>query len=165
MKTAKKIIIFSAVAAVIVIITAAMLLETNFGKNYLVLYDADTGKIYAEYPAKEGDRFSVEFIHSVNKSPVRDIYEIRENGDIYVISTEYYGFGAGVQTELEEGETLVYRDGAMIVENINKKIPYLAYFVGTVSDHILRIEEKEIGLRELCGKNANVVFEYRWRIF
>ncbi len=46
----------------------------------------------------------------------------------------------------------------MIVSNINKKIDHLTYFVGTVSDHILRIEDKEISLRDLCGKGAHIEF-------
>lgn len=157
---------FSAVAAVIVLITAAMALTVSrFADKRLVIYDAESGKVYASFDVQTGDRFSVEFVHSVNNSPVKDIYEIRDNGEIYVVSTVYHGFGAGVQTELEGDERLVYRDGAMIVENINKKIPYLAYFVGTVSDHTLQIGDKSISLRELCGKNANIVFEYKRQIF
>ena len=35
----------------------------------------------------------------------------------------------------------------------------LVYFVGTVSDHTLTLEDGEmISLRDLCGKNAKVRF-------
>jgi hypothetical protein len=106
-----------------------------------------------------GDVFSVEFIHSVNRSPVRDFYEIRPDGDIYVIQTNYYGFGAGVQTELNPGERLEYGDdGSMQVKNINIRIPALIYIVGTVSDHTLFISGTQVSLRELCGKNSKVAF-------
>ena len=157
--------IISFVAVVVVIITAATIMMFKGSDYRLVLRDAESGRIYASFKAKPGDEFSVEFIHSVNKSPVRDIYTIGKDKEIYVTSTVYYGFGAGVQTEIAEGETLEYKDGAMIVGNINKQIPYLAYFVGTVSDHTMRIFDEEISLRELCGKNSNVVFEYEWRLF
>ena len=157
--------IISAVAVVIVIITSATIMMFKCSGYRLVLKDAESGKIYSSYDLEPGDTFSVEFIHSVNRSPVRDIYTVGEDNEIYVTSTVYYGFGAGVQTEIAEGETLEYKDGAMIVGNINKKIPYLAYFVGTVSDHVLGVGEKEISLRELCGRNTNVVFEYEWRLF
>ena len=90
---------------------------------------------------------------------MRDYYEIDEGGNIYVTKTTYYGFGAGVQTQLNEGESFSYGDkGEMIVSNINKKIDHLTYFVGTISDHILRIEDKEISLTNLCGKNTHIEF-------
>ena len=68
----------------------------------LMLYDTDSGKIYAEFPVSEGTEFSVEFIHSVNLSPVKDIFVIRK-GQIVADSTVYSAFGAGVQTELGPG--------------------------------------------------------------
>ena len=157
--------IILSVAVVVVIVTSATIVMLKGSGYRLVIRDAESGKIYSSYKVRTGDEFSVEFVHSVNKSPVRDIYTIGPDKDIYVTSTVYYGFGAGVQTEIAEWETLEYRDGAMIVGNINKKIPYLAYFVGTISDHTFRIYDEEISLRELCGKNANVVFEYEWRFF
>ena len=105
--------------------------------------------------------FSIGFIHSVNKSPLTDFYELRD-GRIFVEKTIYYGFGAGVQTEIEEGQTLEYgEDGSMIVSGFDREIPDLIYIVGTVSDHILKVNEgPDISLRDLCGRNAMVRFTY-----
>ncbi len=151
---AAAVIAFAAIAAVILIIAVQI-----FGGRHLVLRNAITGAKYASYPIENGDIFSIGFIHSVNKSPLTDYYEVRGK-DIYVVKTVYYGFGAGVQTEIEEGQTLSYGDdGSMIVTGFNKKIDPLTYFVGTVSDHTLRINEgEEISLRDLCGRNARVSF-------
>ena len=76
------------------------------------------------------------------------------------MKTVYYGFGAGVQTELEEGQKLEYGDdGSMIITGFDRKMDDLVYFVGTVSDHILTLEDgEEISLRDLCGRNAMVRF-------
>lgn len=131
-----------------------------------MLTDVNTGEVYAEYPVFDGTRFSVEFIHSINKTPVKDIYEVRNGGEIYVVETDYYSFGTGVQTELNPGETLEYSDnGAMQIKNIDKLIPDLIYIVGTVSDHVMCIEEREISLRELCGKNSMVRFSIEKRFW
>jgi hypothetical protein len=158
-KRPTKILLFSAAALVV---AAAVFIVAGAGSHSayrLVLQNADTGEIYASYPMEPGDVFSVEFIHSVNRSPVRDFYEIRPDGDIYVIQTNYYGFGAGVQTELNPGERLEYGDdGSMQVKNINIRIPALIYIVGTVSDHTLFISGTQVSLRELCGKNSKVAF-------
>ena len=125
----------------------------------LVLSNAETGEVYASYPLKEGDSFAVEFIHSVNKSPVRDIYRIRDGANEECI---YYGFGAGVETELGEGETLSYGDdGEMIISNIDKRMDDMILVVGTISDHTLYFGEETISLRELCGRSSKVLFQYQ----
>lgn len=150
-----------AVAATVVIYIEAV------GIGFLVLRDASNDIIYAKYHVSQGDRFSIGFIHSVNKSPLIDCYEIKEDG-IYVEKTIYYGFGAGVQTELSEGEKLEYGpDGSMIVSGFDKRMDDLIYFVGTVSDHTLTINNGEgISLRDLCGRNSEVRFSYeKWRLF
>ena len=76
--------------------------------------------------------------------------------------TVYYSFGAGVQTELEEGQHLEYGDdGSMIVSGFHKEIPDLIYIVGTVSDHIMVINGgEEISLSQLCGAREKVRFSY-----
>ncbi len=154
-----KITIFAAVICFLLItLTAAFFYVHSFGR--LVLTDARTGEQIAAYRMKPGDEFGIGFIHSVNKSPVTDYYEVRRDG-IYVVRTVYYGFGAGVQTELEEGQKLEYsEDGSMIITGFNRKMEDLVYFVGTVSDHTLTLGSRQISLRDLCGRNAMVRFSY-----
>ena len=148
-----------------VLIIAAVAVLSRWGGGYwLTLRDGDTGRLYARYPVRAGERFSVGFVHSVNKSPLIDVYEIRGDG-IYVVETVYYGFGAGVQTELEEGQTLRFgSDGEMIVSGFDRRMDRLSYIVGTVSDHTLKVGGEEISLRELCGKNSTVLFSCARRI-
>ena len=145
-------------------LVAAIFFAVNCG-GYLVAVNGDTGKVYGRWPIASNGRFSVGFIHSVNKSPVVDVYQIK-NGKIYVEQTIYYGFGAGVQTEIEQGQTLTYGDdGSMIVSGFDTKIDPLLYFVGTVSDHTLTIGEETISLRDLCGRNSLVRFKYEKKFF
>ena len=130
-------------------------------QGILILEDPNEKTRYAEYEMAVGDSFSISFIHSVNKSPVTDYFEVREDG-IYGVKTVYYGFGAGVPTELGEGQTLTYGDdGSMIISGMDVKMNSLIYRVGTVSDHILALkDESEISLRELCGRSARVGFRF-----
>ena len=138
--------------------------EPENGNGMLVLEDPKEKTRYAEYRMAVGDTFSITFIHSVNNSPETDCFEIREDG-IYGVKTIYYGFGAGVPTELEEGQTLTYgEDGSMIISGLDVKMTNLIYRVGTVSDHILTLGDgSEISLRELCGRNARVGFRFEFQ--
>lgn len=147
-----------------IIITAAVFL---FGCTQqtprLCLTDPEDGKVYASYPMEEGDSFAIEFIHSVNKSPVRDIYTIQD-GSIWNEQCVYYGFGAGVEEILLEGETLSYGDnGEMIISGIHHQVDGMILVVGTISDHTLYLGEETISLRELCGRNNKVLFTYEER--
>lgn len=145
------------IAAVVLLLTAWAVIMSRRGL-YLVLRNQDTGQVYACYRMEEGEEFSVQFIHSVNQTPLTDVYQIRD-GQIYVVRTIYYGFGAGVQTELNEGESLEYgEDGSMIISGIDKPLPDLCYVVGMWSDHILTIKGEEISLRGLCGRGSAVDF-------
>lgn len=150
-------------AAAIILVIAAALFALSPGW-YLTVRDRDTGQLYARYPMEERERFSVGFKHSVNLSPVIDVYEICD-GRIYAEETVYYQFGAGVQTELNPGETLTYgEDGAMIVGNIHQDRTGVCYIVGTIYDHVLTVDGEEISLTGLCGRNAAIRFDYEWRI-
>lgn len=141
------------------IITAAAVFIKTASADYLVLYNADTGERYITEKAEEGMMFSVEFIHSVNKTPVKDTFII-ESGEIRAYSTTYRSFGAGVQTALEGNQKMTYDEqGNMIITGYDITYDPLRYCVGTVSDHILTLGGEEISLRNMCGRSERVVFE------
>ena len=145
-------------AAIMVVVIAAILTFVFRSGDYLVLRNGDTNEEFARFRVSEGDEFSVTFIHSVNQYPLTDVYEIRDS-KIYVVRTIYNNFGAGVQTEIEDGQTLeINENGEMVVSGFNMEMPWLSYIVGTGSDHTLTLHEKEISLRELCGRNTKVAF-------
>lgn len=148
-----------AAAVLMIFITAAAVSVKALSAEYLVLYDSDTGKVHITEKAEEGLMFSVEFIHSVNQTPLRDTYII-ENGEICAHSTLYRSFGAGVQTSLEGDQKMTFdEEGNMIITGFDITYDPLRYIVGTVSDHILTLGGEEISLRDMCGRNARVVFE------
>ena len=150
-------------AAIMVVVIAAILALALKSGDYLVLRNGDTDEEFARFRVSEGDEFSVRFIHSVNQYPLTDVYEIRDH-QIYVVCTIYNNFGAGVQTEIEEGQTMeINENGEMVVSGFNQEMPWLSYIVGTVSDHILTIHDEEISLRELCGRNSKVKFSCEHR--
>lgn len=151
-KSLIKITAVALVAAVIILI-----ILSSFQEPVLVLEDKETGKIFLKIPVSDGDEFSVTFVHSVNKSPCSDIYQIRD-GDIYLIKTTLYGFGAGVPTELYGNQVMTRgEDGEMIISNMDTLMTNIVYLAGTVNDHNLSVNGgDDICLQEVCGYNKHV---------
>lgn len=138
--------------------------DTNkLAKKRLIIYNNSLDTIIKEFPIDKDGYFSIEFNHSVNMSPVIDYYNFNDKNEIYVYKTIYYNYGAGVESELEGDEVLNYgEDGSMIIENINKKIEPLTYYLSNIYDHKLRINDgEEISLWEMCGKNIVIRIEIK----
>jgi hypothetical protein len=108
----------------------------------------------------EDGEFSIEFVHSVNQSPVREFFRI-EDGIIYPQRTRFYSFGAGMPSELEEGQRMIREGDEIIISGFNTSFKELNYIVGTVSDHVLFVNDEEISLRELCGRNAQIIISVK----
>ena len=69
---------------------------------------------------------------------------------MYAEETIYYQFGAGVQTEVGEGETMTLgEDGAIIVGNIHQGFEKFTCSVGMVSDRTLMLGD--IHPEAACG--------------
>ena len=123
----------------------------------VVMTNAETDEVYFQQPLEADGVFSVSYIHSVNKSNVEEYYRL-EDDELYLFRARYRAFGAGVATELEEGQTLSYEDGYMIIENIHYQIPDLVYRVGTVSDPLIHIGEQTWHMKELAPELTSVRF-------
>ena len=152
----------STAAAILLIIAAAVLLIPRTG-HYLTLRNKETGELYARYRLGEGERFSITYKHSVNQYPLTDTFEICD-GRIYAEECKYYAYGAGVQVELNPGEELSYtEDGALLITGIHQDRTGVCYAVATVYDFFLTVNGgAEISLRDLCGRNSLVCFDYEF---
>jgi hypothetical protein len=136
-------------------VVGGAILWRELPKN-LIIADAESGEIYGRWPVTEGAEFAIEFVHSVNQTPVRDVFEVRGRR-IWPVATVFSSFGAGMQSELGEGEKLIRdEDGTMRIVGFTRSFKSLAYIVGTVSDHILFIQNERVSLRDRCGRNAHI---------
>lgn len=149
--------LLTGITAAVLIAAVILLISLTFSGTYLVLEDDETGEIYKKIPVKDLDEFEITFTHSVNKSPVTDIYQIR-SGDIYLTGNIYYNFGAGVPTEIYDGQSLTYgENGEMIISDMDTLMPHLVYVIGTVTDYYLSVNDGEkICLQELYGTNKHI---------
>ena len=61
--------------------------KQNIENKKLIIYNNTTDSEIAKLPINAEDFFSIEFIHSVNKSPVIDYYRFNEKNEIYIYKT------------------------------------------------------------------------------
>ena len=130
------------------------------GNQVLEIRDTATGRIYGQWPLEEGGKFAIEFVHSVNQSPVRETF-INEGSVIRLFSVRFFSFGAGMQSDLEEGWELSRDGDAIVISGFSTTFRELNYIVGTVSDHFLFLNGETISLRELCGRNAQITIRLK----
>ena len=145
------------VLAALVITGAAFYFIRSNAAHYpsLVIRDADSGKVYGKWLLNAAGEFSIEFIHSVHQSPVRETFRA-EKDMISPVSVRFASFGAGMQSDVEEGQTMIQDGEFMVISGFKTSYKKLNYIVGTVSDHVLYINGENISLRELCGRNAHI---------
>ena len=166
-----KLFLFLAVFAVMGSALCIFLLKINTipgaaDAPVLEILNTDSGKIYSRRPMNNGDEFAIEFIHSVHNSPVREIFKIErgssaETWEIRPTSVRFFSYGAGMQTELEDGQEMLRDGDALVISGFNRAFTELNYIVGTISDHLLLVSGQTISLRNLCGKNAHVTIRIR----
>lgn len=122
----------------------------------LEIRDAASGRLRGKWPLAAGEEFAIEFVHSVHQSPVREIFT-GEGKMIRPKAARFSSFGAGMQSDLQAGQTLSRDGDALVISGFTSAFTELRYIVGTVSDHLLIIGGKTVSLRELCGRNAHIV--------
>ncbi|WP_255191196.1 DUF1850 domain-containing protein [Natronobeatus ordinarius] len=78
----------------------------------LVVADADSGDRLLEQPVDDGETVVLAYTHSVEKTPVRDVYEVDDDA-LRMVRMEFSSFGAGLPTDdverTDEG-FVVHRD-------------------------------------------------------
>ena len=137
-----------------------IVLPNTDGLIVLEIADTNSGRVYASFHMEENSEFAIEFTHSVNNSPVREIFRI-EGSMIKPAAVRFYSFGAGMLSDLDEGQ-IISRDGeALVITGFTQVYNELKFIIGTVSDHILFINGESISLRDLCGRNAHITIKQR----
>ncbi|GAA3729790.1 hypothetical protein GCM10022378_17870 [Salinicoccus jeotgali] len=139
----------------IVISTVALLvilyITTPF---HISISDMETGEVLYSTRIDDGERFSVEYIHSVERSPVKEIFEVRGT-DIYTMESHTESFGAGMPYE---GDVMELKDGKFIISEINRPVHGGALRIrpSSVFPHHIMIGEDDILISEPPFKGRNL---------
>ena len=107
----------------------------------------------------EKKEFIISYTHSVNRGRVRDYYIIKSK---YIIlsKTRFMSYGAGIP-EPEKRQKFRETEDYIEISDINRKIDNLYLFVGTIANHKIEIDEKNIELKEIFKPQENIKIEYK----
>jgi len=106
-------------------------------------------KVLLDLSAKPGDRFYINYIHSSDKTPVQDIIEIGEKGEMILIEENFYWFGAGLEFMDWEKASITIEDGKIKV-HLKRYLPFLRLRVGMVANHTLDFNGVVVPLKEIA---------------
>lgn len=109
-----------------------------------------SGRLLYLTPMRVGGKFEVNFVHSVEKTPVREVFRAERDLSIYLVETIYESFGAGLPTTPDEGAKLVVGGGKTRITGMNRRIGNLFLAVSPFPGHTLATGEETIVLADLA---------------
>jgi len=109
----------------------------------------DTGKILFHCSLPAGDRFFIDYIHSSDKTPIQDIFEISGEGILVLIEERFSWYGAGLEHLSWEKASVVYEKDCTRVL-LHREFPSLRLRVGRVAQHRLTVRGTVIFLSDIA---------------
>ena len=76
----------------------------------------DNGQKQYFFEVKNGDTWYIEFVHSVQKTPVQEYFLVRGKNDLLLEKTIYQSMGVGLPFMASEGKLKTTGDGHFILE-------------------------------------------------
>ena len=106
-------------------------------------------EVLLDLPANPGDRFHIHYIHSSDKTPIQDTFEIGRRGEMILIEEKFYWYGAGLEFMSWEKASITIEDGSIKV-HLRRHFPSLRLRVGRVANHTLVFNAVALPLDEIA---------------
>lgn len=101
----------------------------------LHLEDPRSGENLGVFRVEEGDRFAVHYVHSFDKTPIREIYEVRDDRIVQIREEfKYHAIG------LEYTEANQTREGEFTVLHMERRFDSFTVRVAKATDQSLVID-------------------------
>lgn len=109
-------------------------------------------------PLWGGDSFSYEFLHSVQKTPVRENFTVADDGRLLLVSTRYYSLGVGLPFLPEEG-TFINDDGVFEFRDLNREFEYINFGLMPLAQQHLILRERSYYFDDHFASGATLRLE------
>ncbi len=114
-------------------------------------------EVVLKLPAKGGDRFYIDYIHSKDKTPVHDIFLISKEGKLILLEEHYEWYGAGLAFHPEgKGQIIFENDRTRVL--LNRELDPFFLRVGRIANHTLSIKSKSIPLINIANGGDLIEF-------
>lgn len=147
----KKIIIF---VISLLIVTGLLVIPVQSG----FLVTDGNGNPFLFHPDKTKE-IGIGWRHSVELTPWKEIYQVKETGEFTLLSTSYKSYGAG--TPDVEGKAEILSNGFIQVTGIERIIPYYSLFYIPISQYFIEIAGNEYALADFVPEYTNVQIHYK----
>jgi len=123
----------------------------------LVICPEDGGQPLVVVPLQPGERFTLRYIHSVNRAPIWEVHSADRDGNIHIEQERFVMFGAGMGHWPGHG-TLTSRGPYQVIENIHAPIGDFVLRVGDHDvDHTIIWRERPLYLSRLAPGRAVLI--------
>ncbi|WP_049900663.1 DUF1850 domain-containing protein [Natrinema altunense] len=131
-----------ALVVVAVLLASVVVVASAAGGQTLVVADADSGEPMLEVPVDDGDEVTLAYTHSVEKTPVEDVYVV-DGSELRMVRMVFSSHGAG----LPAAESMERTDEGLVVTR-NETYEELPVVPGSIAGHELVIDGERYDLVE-----------------
>ncbi len=132
---------FLEILAVAVLMLVVAAVAARRGRKYLLLLqnvnDPEKPRTVLSLPIAAGDVFRLHYRHSLNYTPVDEIFAVVPGGRMLLREEIFDWDGAGLDFDPRQGEISYEADKRYHIKGINRQLPFFVVAVGTVCDHQL----------------------------
>ncbi len=125
-------------------------------KTLLIIEEAKTGNIIWQKVVTSGGQFAIEYLHSVERTPVWEYFNVREN-QIFLIGTLYESYGAGLPF-LKRHNYKVTND-KFEISNINYKLDNIPLRVSDYAKHKFIYQQEEYKLYDMTQAQNLIIIK------
>ncbi len=120
--------------------------------TFQIVRTADEEAIW-ESPVKAGEAFLIEYRHSSDHTPIRDLFTIGDCGEIVLVEESYLWYGAGLESHPDVGKIDFSGDWTRV--RLNRPFPRFLLRVGETANHVLTLHGQAIPLLSIAkGKES-----------
>jgi len=140
------------VAIVLISLPILVLMCAGPPPRVLEIADAKNGDQILRTYIWPGDDFSLEYVHSVQRSRVKDTFTIDRRYRIVLVETTFSDHGAGLPYKSHQGGTFsILNDGKFYISDMNVVLQEILLRTGVEYDNACQSEHRRINLSQRCG--------------
>ncbi len=118
-------------------------------ESYLEIYSMKQERVLQDFPVHEGAEFRLEYIHSSEKTPVYDFFEVNNSGSIILTEECFDWYAVGLECHADYDEADIFFDDRKTRVFLNRIFETLPIRVGWIADQVIFIGQERIVLKDI----------------